>query len=348
MIIPRPRAPEADPSIKFLTSIQLPENVWIDPVRRTIEYRMNQSRLQVFMDCQRRFGWKFDQNLEPDRPQIKLELGSGVHEGLAVLAAGGDMATAVAHSVARFRKYLPTRLLPGDTEEIEKAEDTIRALLPAYADHWTQQNFTPLGLEIGGKVEVGRFTIDGQEWVSRLVFRLDKLVTFNNQLWIVDHKTAAKLDLRDIAKYAIDVQMTAYTYAATRMLQEQAKELGLSQEPRVQGVIIDVLVKTKVPQFHRDSFYRTDGDLIEFQYDWTIWSEQMVRAKLRADQFEASGLPRMLAYPKNTRSCYHYGTCPFLNLCIKDTPTNRAEFIKRPVDYVEDETKLQKERLKDA
>jgi hypothetical protein len=100
-------------------------------------------------------------------------------------------------------------------------------------------------------------------------------------------------------------------------------------------VIVDLLVKTKIPQFHRDMFYRTDDELTEFQYDWTAWSEQIIRNYLRMEQFNAAEIPSRYAYPKNTKSCFNYGTCPYLNLCLRDTTANRAQFVTRNRDYVE-------------
>lgn len=299
-------------------------------------YRMNQSRLQQYNDCPRRFYWKYIEDLDLGKPALKLELGSGVHEGLAHLGAGSSMEVAIQAAIDRFRLELPDEaLLEDERKEISDAEETIRRILPAYVDHWRRTPWTPLGQEIGGKVLVGTISVNGRTWKCYIQFRLDKLVNWNKQIWLVDHKTAAKLDLRDVAKYAMDVQMTAYSYAATKLLEAQGAPGGLY--PRIQGVIVDMLVKTKVPQFHREPFFRTDEDLVEFQYDWLGWMETIIRQKLRADEFEAQGLPGKLAFPKNTKNCYLFGNCPFLAICPagKDTPETRAVFVRRRRDYAD-------------
>jgi len=337
----------------FLTILERPELVTVNPESRTITYNMNQSRLQQYMDCQRRFFWKFVENLDVKKPVLRLELGSGIHESLAVIAAGGQMSEAIDHGIARlFRDYRGIDLMPDEHEELDESAALIRRMMPAYVDHWSDSPWTPLGIEIGGTVDIGNCEIavrghDGQyttqTWTCQITFRLDKLVMFNKQIWIVDHKSAAKLDLRDVQKYAMDVQMTAYTYAATKVLAQQMPPAASGLKPRVQGVIVDMLVKTKEPKFHRDLFYRTDADLIEFQYDWLEWSEQIIRAWLRAAQFEEQGVPGRLAFPKNTKVCFNYGTCPFYGLCTKDTPEGRLEFKQREKDYVDNAGRLPEE-----
>ena len=337
MIIPntaRQRV-SVDENRSFMVPVELPELVVIDQEKKQLVFRMNQSRLQTYMGCSRAFMWKYVEDLDVGKPYIRMELGSGAHEGLAQLASGASMDEAMKAAVARFKmEFKDEQMLPGEMEEITAAEETLRKLLPAYVDHWGDQPFTPLGIEIGGQVTVGTVLIDGVSWECIIVFRLDKLVTFNQQIWIVDHKTAAKLDLRDVSKYAMDLQFTAYTYAATKLLQQQLPE-GSPFEPRVQGVIVDMLVKTKVPQFHRDIFPRTDAELTEFQYDWLGWCEVILRQAVRGEQFISEGLPRRYAYPKNTKWCFYFGTCPYYNLCLKDTQAGRDLFVHRKMDYVE-------------
>ena len=339
----RTRIPILPPK-EFRTILELPEEAVFDLDNHTFKYRMNQSRLQMYNDCPRRFYWKQVANLDIDFPILKLELGSGVHEGLAWLGAGSDMKQAIEKSKQRFlQEYTGRALMPDQQAELDAACATIERMLPAYVDEWERTPWTPLGQEIGGEVEVGKVSVGGHVWTVSIVFRLDKLVTWNHQIWLVDHKTAAKLDLRDVAKYAMDVQMTAYTYAGTKLLEAQGVP-GITN-PRIQGVVVDMLVKTQIPQFHREAFMRTDEDLVEFQYDWLGWSEEIIRRRERAKTFEAVGIPGKLAFSKNTKNCYLFGNCPYLDICPagKDTPQSRLAYVQRRKDYVDDEALMRKE-----
>ena len=304
------------------------------------EINLNQSRLQVYRDCPRKFYWKFVENLDTDRPAINLEVGSGTHEGLAELGAGRPLEEAIEAAVARYRRDLPKRRLPGDDELYADGEETVRRLLTAYEDHWGRegQKWHPLGNEVAGKVEVGEGT------GVFLTFRSDKFVQWHGGLWIVDHKTAAKMDPREMMKYQMNIQVTAYIYGAMKLLQT-----------RIQGVIVDFLVKTKIPQFAREVFERTDEELNAFEVEFVRWARQIQRDTIDASEmagdaepiavnlannltglFHIEGRP-WLAFPKNDKECFRFGTCSFRSLCMDPSNTGlREQFVLRKEDYVDD------------
>jgi hypothetical protein len=260
---------------------------------------------------------------------MNLEVGSATHEGLAHLGSGEDLATAIVAAKARFQRDLPKRRLPGDDELYAESEELVEKLLIHYVEFWGDQGkmFRPLGNEVAGTVEVGEGT------GIFLRFRTDKFVHAFGGLWIVDHKTAAKMDMREMMKYQMDLQMTAYIYGASKLL-----------GTRVQGVIVDFLVKTKVPQFNREAFERTDAELREFEYNFTNWSRQIQRCHFDLtgdDDGMAYGtkVPKeepWLAFPRDEKECFRFGTCLYRGLCLD--PSNiglRAEFVRRREDYVD-------------
>lgn len=266
---------------------------------------------------------------------MPLEVGSATHEGLAHLGAGQPLDVAVEKAQQRFRRDLPKRRLPGDDEEYAKSEELVRTLLIHYVEHWTDQGqmFRPLGQEVAGTVEVGENT------GVFLRFKTDKFVHAFNGLWIVDHKTAAKMDLREMMKYQMDLQMTSYIYGAQKLL-----------GTKIQGVIVDFLVKTKVPQFAREVFERTDRELAEFEVNFVRWARHMQR-----DHFDVASLGREIggpeglgpwnAFPRDEKECFRFGTCMFRTLCLNPSNTGlRQEFTKRIPDYVDDERLLREEK----
>src|SRR5262249_51144709 len=157
-------------------------------------------------------------------------------------------------------------------------------MLRAYdAFYGTKMPWKPLGIEVGGKVEVGNGT------GVYILFRTDKLVNWQKLVWIIDHKTAAKLDMRDLMKYEMDLQFSAYTYAV-------AKHLNI----QVAGVIVDMLVKTKVPQFHQQAFVRTPSELLEFEKEFVEMALEIKWRRARVDNGED---PKTVWY-KNTKECF--------------------------------------------
>lgn len=318
---------------------------------------INQSRWKSFQDCDRLYAWLNIENLIPTQKKGYFEIGSAIHKaqvlahtGLTVqgkvLAAGSPEIFSVAADIAEadFRKGMGGPKLPGDDEQIQAGVSVIRKMLPAYHAHYAQQGtlWKPLGMELAFCVEVGEGT---GVW---LVGRIDNLVTFLNSLWLVDYKTMAKLDMREFMKYEIDVQLTAYIYGGTKQLSLDAISRG-EKPVIIRGAIIDGMVKTQIPQFHREMYTRTIDDLREFELEFCmkVWEIHSKHALLNNDRRTFDLLRDKMwdlgrsagwkvIFPKNTQRCFGYGTCSHRTLCVKDNEIRRMEYKKRDPDYVDE------------
>ena len=287
---------------------------------------LNQSRIQQYANCPRLFYWGFVENLAPDRPNMNFEIGSATHEALALLATSDDypLEDAVAEAKKRLVRDLPKRRLPGDEEAIEVADRMVEKLVRGYVAHYGRhQQFKSIGNEVAGTVEIGENT------GHFLRFRIDKIVNWRGSLWILDHKTTAKMDMREVSKYQMSFQMQAYVYAVT-------KYLGV----RVNGVVVDMLVKTQIPQYHQEVYAYTDESLAEWEHDFVQYANEIQARKDAMKHYVDAGKDPKLVWRKNTGHCFNYGTCTFRNLCLRDTPGERMAFTKRTPDYVDDASLL--------
>jgi len=294
------------------------------------EFNLNQSRVTQYIRCQRKFWWKFGENLDPDRPQWNLEKGKALHEGLALRASGKTAAEALTAATQIIDKAYAAqkRKIPGDEEDYNESKDLILRMLPAYWQYWEDrgQIWVPLGIEVSGKVCLGYLE---DALPVNLIFRIDKLASWLNQLWIVDYKSMGRLDPRDLLKYEMDMQFSLYVIGTSLVLKK-----------RVQGIIVDALVKTKVPQFAREMFIRSDAELEEVQAEFVEWAREIRTAFTRVREFGED--PRTV-FKKNTNECFAYGTCPYRPLCLKDNEAARVLFIKRKEDYVDNPALLKGE-----
>lgn len=312
---------------------------------------LNQSRWKNYQSCDRLYGWMFVEGLMPKRSRAVLDLGSAVHAAQVMAHSNGATEQAFKDATAFAEKDFRRRIiagrpgpkLPGDDDEVEQGVATVQRMLPAYFEHYKAkgQLWKPLGMEVVFCVEVGEGT---NVW---LVGTIDNLVTYMNHLWLVDYKTMGRLDMRDFLKYEIDIQLTAYIYGGTKQLSIEAKAQG-RPPVMIRGAIIDGLVKTAVPQFHRELYTRTIDDLRQFELEfcmkaWEIASKQAMAAKdrktynLYRDKMYDLGSPDWkIAFPKNTSQCFAYGTCSHRDLCVKDNDVRRLAFTNRRDDYVDE------------
>ena len=316
---------------------------------------LNQSSLKTYQNCQRLYGWNRVASLEPVGRRSAPEIGTAVHEGLAVLhAPEGRLDAALEATTAK----LTERAGPGtgfEDKGLPEAKEIATKVLADYAEHWAAsgQLWAPLNQEV-------QFGVEIQPGWAKLVYygtaeglreklrslprtgvwfrgRLDNLSVHAAALWIIDYKTAGKMDPRDLLKYEMDMQLTGYIYAVSKQLTEDS--VAASEKPggppaevvRVEGAIIDLLVKTKVSQFAREKFRRSEAELEEFEREFV---ELGSRIREQHDRIEA-GEDWKTVFPKSTEHCFRYGTCAFRDLCMKDTPIRRAAYNKREPDYVQ-------------
>jgi len=299
-----------------------------DDLRITItdgDVTVRQSSEKSYQLCKRYFGWERIENLAPTSLQWPLIFGTAAHMFLQERGRGVDIPQALQAGIQSIEAETKGKLMGEDVEFYEKYIDMLKSMAPLYDSWWGDDAhvFIPLGQEIKGRVPVG----DPSNKVF-LVFKTDKIVNYLGQLWLIDHKTMGKNDDREFAKYAMDVQVTAYVYGVSKVL-----------GTRVAGVIIDGLIKTKVPQFRRESFLRSDSELAEFEAEFVEMCQEIAWRMKRVQ----NGEDWKTVFYKNTSSCYHWGrACSMLPLCQRDTPVMRMMYNKRTPDYMDDPKLLEK------
>jgi RecB family exonuclease len=314
---------------------------------------LNQSSLKNYNNCQRLFAWQRLEGLEPVGKRSALEIGTAVHAALAVLHSEN----AVAEAKPLLLKDVPEDKQPQielpkdpftaavmvaeksleraagirstfEDKTLEESSEIMRRTLEGYFQHWSDlgQLWTPINQEVQFLVEVGNGT---NIWLRG---RADNLAIVKGVgLYIVDYKTAGKMDPRDLLKYEMDFQLTAYIYGLTKQL--TADSLAEGGGPVViQGAIVDLLVKTKTPQYAREMFTRSAEELEEFELEFIEYASRIREQLARVE----AGEDWKIVFPKNTEHCFRFGTCPFRDVCLRDTPTRRQLYNKHLPDYVDE------------
>jgi hypothetical protein len=294
------------------------------------EFTLRQSSEKSFQLCKRYYGWERIENLAPVAIQWNLIFGTATHLFLQERGRGVDIPKALAAAEKSLSDAVKGKLVGDDVGLYEEHLFMLRNIAPVYDAYWGADDahaFIPLGQEIKGRIPVG----DPRHKVF-LVFKTDKIVNYLGQLWLIDHKTMRKNDDREFAKYEMDIQPTAYIYGVSKVL-------GI----RVAGIIIDGIIKTKVPQFRRESFLRSDAELKEFEEEFVEMCQEIGWRMKRVQ----NGENWKTVFYKNTGSCFHWGkACAMLKLCSRDTPVMRMYYEKREPDYMDNPSLLNQEEPK--
>lgn len=287
---------------------------------------LNQSSLKDYLTCQRLYGWRRIQGLDLGIRPAAPSIGIATHAGLALLHASGNVDEAKAAAKLKLKGEAGPRSAFED-KSLPEAEAITTGLIDAYHEHWAglEQMWSPLNQEIEFRVEVGTNT------GVFLIGRADNLSMVKGALYLVDYKTASKMDPRDLLKYELDLQLTCYTYGLSKLLTTESVAAG-GDPIRVEGAIIDLLVKTQVPQFARETFQRSQEELDEFEAEFIEYGRRIRSQRERVD----AGENWKIVFPKNTEACFKWGrACSYRDLCLKDTPVRRAMYKQRTPDYVD-------------
>lgn len=157
-------------------------------------------------------------------------------------------------------------------------------------------------LDISPNCEAG-----GEPRPYTLCGHLDRVVEFNDELFVMDYKTATTT-LGDYYFNQFDPnnQMSLYTLAGRVVL-----------ESNVKGVIIQgmQILLTEPTRSVRSITYRTEDQLDEWLQDFAWW---MSAAEVYAENNY---------WPKNDTACSNYGGCRFQQVCSK-SPGVREKFLK--------------------
>jgi hypothetical protein len=147
--------------------------------------------------------------------------------------------------------------------------------------------------------------VQGQPYL--LCGHLDRVVTFADELFVMDRKTTtSNLGSYFFEKFEPDNQMTLYTLASQVIL-----------EAPVKGVIVDgcSIKLDKANEFTRSMTQRTQDQLDEFVQD------------LKFTLSEAENYAKFNYWPMRDTSCGMYGGCKFRDICSK-APGVRERFLE--------------------
>ena len=273
------------------------------------------SRLKAWQTCPMKEALRYRQCLAPIGTKPALAVGSAIHKGIETR----DIDEAVA---------LLTRTFPRDQQEADAQEiaiATVTALLtnyfklfPPFVDHTPEKTFTMPMINSRGRSR--KYMISG---------KIDDLVYIDGRYWIVEYKTASRIDTGYIDRLYVDSQITMYMYAMDR--------LGYD----VAGVIYRILRKPALRRRHdetveqfadrltkdigdRPDFYFEEYKLHRSRDDLAKFEKMLFKEAYLADELYRCGC----AFQHST-VCNMYTACEYLPLCMGEAGAENL-FEKRP------------------
>jgi hypothetical protein len=299
-----------------------------------IQYAWDSTSLGYLKTCPRLYQYHMLEGWVPKDESIHLRFGSEYHSAIQdyenLRAEGQSFDDAVRETVHRL-------LIRIDKWEVDhtcrpgnyKNPKSLLFMVVSYLDEYHPDPCTTVILENGKPaVELSfRFELDwgpqasgvkmlndvlGQPYL--LCGHLDRVVTFQDEIFILDHKTTTTTPTDYyFAGYSPNNQMTLYAFAGQVVL-------GTT----ITGVIVEAAQITlqEPNKFVRRPTYRPADTFDEWLNDLEYWLNA-AEAFAEADH-----------WPMNDTACGNYGGCKFRNVCSKSPQVRdrflAADFIKLP------------------
>lgn len=266
--------------------------------------------LSMFLECRKKYYYRMVKHLAPKYVSPALSFGLATHEALKVHYTKGKTLDDV---TLRFREIYKDR----EGEKLRTVANGVK-MLEMYGGVYAQEPFSIIGEpEVGFVIPIGDVLYGG---------RMDALVDWSDEMWIVEHKTTASMKYNYFKQFEMDFQITGYITGAEASLGRKCMGcLVNGLEPWNEVVRKTAKTKKVEDHFVRNPMTRSVRDVERFKLNIQRYVRDILWCEANGEFYE-----------RETRDqCFNYNSeCPYKTLCLYgDDP----RFIEK--DYVVEEWK---------
>lgn len=299
---------------------------------------LSHTRLGVFLACQEKFQWAYEQRLEPAVKKPSLTMGAAFAHALehGDPQAGHDLILEEHDALTEEHGGNPWIVVP-TRQEARRDAVIVRAASRAYLDRYQPR---------------GEMTI--REWTLRarvrnpatgaysrtfdVQARVDGVADLGRTL--VEDKFMGRVDQITDRRLLLDRQVTLGCYLLWRCEGIEVEQVSyrITRKPSIKQTqketLDEYLERVERDYQERPDFYlheytltRTPEDFLRLEQELWRWCEQIRDAR------------RDGVFPRNVAACGDFGGCQFLPLCCRE-PGASAQFVERERTQVQiNETK---------
>ena len=276
------------------------------------------SKVQEYMNCPRKYFYRYVLGWDTDEPNIHLVFGEGWHRAMEVLLNEGYTNQAVKNAYSTFLEYYRQHFTEiQDANNYPKSPDSVVPTLVEYMQKYRNSDtFEVLYTEVAGTVPISDTRV--------ISFRLDSIVKSDEGIVSLEHKTASRLSQAWMDQWPLKVQMGTYMHV-----------LHSLYDPKdVYGIKINGVIFRKTKNDYIRVPIRKSTDMmnawlwnVNHQIDLIEWNMEELA---KSDESEEV----MMSFPMNTENCVNYGrACKYHDFCTSwANPLKRAD--EPPIGFV--------------
>ena len=261
---------------------------------------IDSTKMNEFMECPRKYFYKYMIGWQFEEPSIHLEFGQGWHLAMEHLLLNGYGKESIldAHALltSHYRKFFAEIM---DDSYYPKNPGFALQMLQNYAKKFSddQRQAEVLYTETSGSVMIAPDRL--------LYFKTDSILkgigAYQNKKFSREHKTASRRG----NKWSLRFQIGTYNHVLYCMFGPDD----------VYGVEVSeaIFQKTK-PDFLRTQIMRSPNSMLAWIWEANQWFDQIEKetdALIKCDE----GSHVLTAFPKNPSGCESWGGCPFYDYC---------------------------------
>lgn len=272
---------------------------------------LTHSQISTYKNCHLRHHFRYDLGLIPKVKDKKLQLGSAIHYALAKFYKRESRLLVDAYKEwwkIELNK-IKDNLLEDQLIEIEKEKELGWRMLQGYFSEYGTRDFNEYNIleteKVYMDIPIVNFRSNYRSRYFYYALKIDGLwqEKRNNNLWIVEHKTAKSWD-EDINILALDEQVTSYLWGVQKAIGK-----------KIQGILYNILRKVDPERARTQIYYRTR--VYRNIEDLRKWEQELYDI---SREIRSNGIP----YKNPSQECTW--KCRYRNLCVMDTPEMRSLF----------------------
>ncbi len=276
------------------------------------------SSLANFLDCPKKYYYRYERLLDSRGYSSSLGLGSLVHALIEEWTGKGS-----AQSVADQLKQIRDRCDPEAWSTVDMDLRKAFGMTNAWKEYW-KDSAHPFGNDkwewLHSELE---FSFSVNAYGDKHVGKMDGIVRHKewDKVFVYELKTATAREKDSyIHRLGVDRQVFANIYAAREMgfhvdgiLYDVIWKPGIRQKkeetlPELADRFVATMVETPQDYFHREVMYRKDEEIADHLYDVQAQFTAIDNAKKQGGRFY-----------RNSGACDNFGKlCPFFSACMEN------------------------------
>ena len=272
----------------------------------------------TFWNCRKKFEWGYLRRLSGRDPYIPFLVGGIFHDELEIMYDEGKYNESKARDriAAKCEKACRTPgISSAQSDKVWAQQALAFAMVNGYAHYWLKadlKRYKVIETEKAFKLKMGK----------GMVYRgkRDMMVKRKNdkKLFLVEHKTTARLDAAYISKLPLDSQILGYAMSYEEehrrlpdgvmynvTMKSQCRQTGSESFKQFCQRLEDIYLNEPTRMFYREPVRFKKKDIANFKVELLKFFKEFNRSI--AEKY----------FYMNTTECTEYGGCNFMRLCLE-------------------------------